>query len=214
MSTTSRKTLIDYILHSGARDKAFKLLALDFYFDDMSLALDVSSQSGILSSLQLFYQYSLLMKDAALDKAPWDSPWLCALFQIERCGEKVRMKPKTAIYEHYKRGSSSTTKVHPKNSARLTKFSREGLCQSLKGLLWERLNTRISEKDRVSSSLSLFDPCHQPALHGTCCSPHDETLFNQRVRFHLQHVVILNNFHAIGLTETPKRMESQRSVIS
>ena len=56
MSTTSRENIIDYILHFDARDKAFKLLALDFYFDDMSLALDVSSQSGILSSLQLFYQ--------------------------------------------------------------------------------------------------------------------------------------------------------------
>ena len=210
MSTTSRETLIDYIPHFDARDKAFKLLALDFYFDDMSLALDRSSQSGILSSLQLFYRYSLLMKDAALDKTPWNSPWLCTLFQIESCGKKVQMKPETAIYEHC---NSSTTNVQSKFSARLTKLPREEFCKSLKRLLWKRLDACISEKDRVSLSLSPFNPCLQPALHGSCCSPHDETLFNQRVRFHLQHVVILNNLHALGLTETHKRMESQRSVI-
>ena len=150
------------------------------------------------------------MKDAALDKTPWNSPWHCSLFQIECCRKKVQMKPETAIYEHC---NSSTTNVPPKSSARLTKLPRDEFCNSLKRLLWERLNARISEKDRVSSSLSLFDPCLQSALHGSCGSPHDETLFNQRVRFHLQHVVILNNLHALGLTETPQRMESQRPVI-
>jgi hypothetical protein len=180
----------------------------------MSSALDVSSQSGILSSLQVFYQYSLLMKDAALDQAPWNSSWLCALFQIEKPGEKVRVKPGTLVYEHCKRGSSSPTKVQSKNSARLTKLSREGFRKNFRCLLWERLKTRISEKDLVSSSLSLFDPCIQPALHGNCPSHHDATLFNQRIHFHLKHVMILDNLHALGLTEGRKRMERQRLVIA
>lgn len=179
MTTTSRQTLVDYILHCDPLDKAIKLLALDFYFDDMSLALDVSSQSGILSSLQIFYQYSLLMKDAALDKAPWNSPWLCALFQIEKHGAKIRVKPGTLVYEHCERGSLSPTKVQLKNSERLIKLSREGFRKNLRCLLWERLNTRISEKDIVSSSPSLFDPCIHPSLHGTCPSHHDEASFNQ-----------------------------------
>ncbi|KAH9075547.1 hypothetical protein EDB83DRAFT_2312005 [Lactarius deliciosus] len=107
MSTTSRKTLASYILRCDPLDRASKLLALDLYFDDMSSALDVSSQSGIVSSLHLFHEYSLLMRDGALDKAPWDSPWLCTLLQIEGDGEDVRMKPGTFLYEGCMRGDSS-----------------------------------------------------------------------------------------------------------
>ncbi|KAI9453668.1 hypothetical protein BJY52DRAFT_1396510, partial [Lactarius psammicola] len=90
-----RKTLAGHILRCDPLDRASKLLALDLYFDDMSSALDVSSQSGIVSSLHLFHEYSLLMRDGALDRAPWDSPWLCTLFQIETDGEDVRTKPGT-----------------------------------------------------------------------------------------------------------------------
>ncbi|KAH8981157.1 hypothetical protein EDB86DRAFT_2835005 [Lactarius hatsudake] len=208
-STTSQKTLADHILHCDPLDKGFKLLALDFYFDDMSSALDVSSQSGFLSSLQLFYEYSLLMRDGALDKAPWNSPWLCTLFQIERYREKVRIKQGTLLYEHYTRGRSSRLKEQ-------IELSRQMFSKSLNRLLWERLNTRISEKDRVSSSLSLFDPCirPQPTLHESCCSDHlDESWFNRRVRFHLQHVMILDNLHAFELTKGPERMESQRRLL-
>ncbi|KAH9016161.1 hypothetical protein EDB85DRAFT_1898307 [Lactarius pseudohatsudake] len=207
-STTPQKTL-DHILRCDPLDRASKLLALDFYFDDMSSALDVSSQSAFLSSLQLFYEYSLLMRDGALDKAPWNSPWLCTLFQIERYGEKVRIKPGTLLYEHCTRGGSSRPKEQIKLSPQM--FSKR-----LNRLLWERLNTRISEKDRVSSSLSLFDPCirPRPILHETCCSDHlDEGWFNRRVRFHLQHVMILDNLHAFELTKGPERMEGQRRLL-
>ncbi|KAH9065009.1 hypothetical protein EDB87DRAFT_1574732 [Lactarius vividus] len=151
-STTSQKTLADHILRCDRLDKALKLLALDLYFDDMCSALDVSSQSGFLSSLQLFYEYSLLMRDAAFDKAPWNSPWLCMLFQIERHGEKVRIKQGTLLYEHCTHGGSSRPKEQ-------IKLSRQMFSKSLNRLLWERLDSRISEKDRVSSSLSLFDLC-------------------------------------------------------
>jgi len=182
----------------------------------MSSALDVSSQSGMVSSLQLFYEYSLLMRDGALDKAQWISPWLCTLFQIERNGENVRTKPGTLMYEHCMQGGSSRPKEQLKYSPLSSfKLSRQKFSKNLNRLLWERLNTRISEKDRVSSRLSLFDPCIQPTLHETCCSHHlDESWFNRRVRFHLQHVMILDNLHAFGLTEGPERMESQRSVIA
>ncbi|KAH9075544.1 hypothetical protein EDB83DRAFT_2515178 [Lactarius deliciosus] len=208
-STTSQTTLADHILRCDPLDKVLKLLALDFYFDDMSSALDVSSQSGFLSSLQLFYEYSLLMRDGALDKAPWNSPWLCTLFQIERYGEKVRIKQGTLLYEYCTRGGSSRPKEQ-------IKLPRQMFSKNFNRLLWERLNTRISEKDRVSSSLSLFDPCiqPQPTLNETCCSDHlDESWFNRRVRFHLQHVMILNNLHAFEHTEGPERMESQRRLL-
>lgn len=189
-------------------------MALDFYFDDMSLALDVSSQCGILSSLQNFYQYSLLMRDAALDKAPWNSSWLCALFQFENHGEKVWMKSGTLVYEHYKRGNSSATTVQAKNSAYIIKVSRAQFRKNLRCLLWERLNTRISEKDIVSLSRSLFEPCIQPTVHETCPSHHDEASFNQRIRLHLKYVMILDNLYAFDPSEDPKHVERQRSVFT
>jgi hypothetical protein len=110
MSTNSRKALANYILRCDPLDKASKLLALDFYFDDMSSALDVSSQAGIVSSLHLFHEYSLLMRDCALEKAPLDSPWFCTLFQIERDGEEVRTMPGTFVYEGSMRRRFATTR--------------------------------------------------------------------------------------------------------
>ena len=180
----------------------------------MSLSLDVSSQSGILSSLQVFYQYSLLMKDAALDKTPWNSPWLRELFQIEKHGEKVWMKSGTLVYEHCKRGNSSAATVQSKNSAHLIKVSRAEFRKNLRCLLWERLNTRISEKDLMSLSSSHFEPCIQPTFHETCPSHYDEDSFNQRIRLHLKYVMILDNLYAFDPTENPKHVERQRSVFS
>ncbi|KAI9453671.1 hypothetical protein BJY52DRAFT_1153029, partial [Lactarius psammicola] len=219
-STTSRETLANHILRCDPfdpLDRKFKLLALDFYFDDISSALDVSSQSGIVSSLHLFHEYSLLMRDAALDRAPWDSPWLCTLFQIEAEGEDVQTKPGTFIYEGSMRGDSPRPEEQLEHSA--LPLPREIISENINRLLWERLNTRILEKDCISSRLSVFNPCIQLTLHGTCYLNHsashhlDDSWFNRRVRFHLQQVMILDNLHAIGHTEFPERMRSQRRLL-
>jgi hypothetical protein len=184
----------------------------------MSSALDVSSQTGIVSSLHLFYEYSLLMRDSAWHKDPWDSPWLPTLFQIENDGEGIRTKPGTFIYEGSMRGDLARPEEQLEHSA--APLSREKFSESINRLLWERLNTRISEKDRVTSRLSIFDPCIQLTIHGTCHLNHsashhlDESWFNRRVRFHLQQIMILDNLHAFGHTEFPERMKSQRSVIA
>ncbi|KAI9453664.1 hypothetical protein BJY52DRAFT_807601 [Lactarius psammicola] len=219
LSMTSRKTLANHILRCDPLDPlggAFKLLALDLYFDDMSSALDVSSQSGIVSSLHLFHEYSLLMRDAALDKAPWDSPGLCTLFQIKKDGEEVQTKPGTFIYEGSMRGGLSRPEEQLEHS--VVSFSREKFSQNINHLLWERLNTRTSEKDRLSR-LSIFDPCIWSTLRRTCHFDHsashhlDNSWFNRRVRFHLQQVMILDNLHAFGRTEFPERIKSQRRLL-
>ncbi|KAI9455099.1 hypothetical protein BJY52DRAFT_1417616 [Lactarius psammicola] len=217
MSTTSRKTLAGHILRCDPLDRASKLLALDLYFDDMSSALDVSSQSGIVSSLHLFHEYSLLMRDGALDRAPWDSPWLCTLFQIETDGEDVRTKPGTFLYENFTRGDPLRPEDQLEHSA--VSLSRETISENINRLLWERLNIRISERDRMSSRLSIFDPCIWTTLQQTCRFDHsashhlDESWFNGRVRFHLQQVMILDNLHAFGRTEFPERIKSQRRLL-
>jgi hypothetical protein len=218
MSTNSRKALANYILRCDPLDKASKLLALDFYFDDMSSALDVSSQAGIVSSLHLFHEYSLLMRDCAWEKAPLDSPWLCTLFQIERDGEEVRVKPGTFLYEGSIRGESPRPEEQLEGSA--ASLSCDNFSENINRLLWERLNTRILEKDRLSSRLSIFDPCIQVTLHRTCGLDHsashrlDESWFNQRVRFHLQQIMILDKFYAFGRTDFGERMPRQRLVIA
>lgn len=237
MSTSSRKTLASHILRGDPPDpldRAFKLLALDLYFDDMPSALDVSSQSGIVTSLHLFNEYSLLMSEGASDKAPWDSPWLCTLLQIEIDGEDIRTKPGTLMYDRSMLNDSSRPKEHSEYSA--VSLSRENFSRKLDRLLWKRLsglhhllleqlNTGVSEKDhvsshRVSSHLSIFDPCTQLTLYGTCRLDHsashslDEHWFNRRVRFRLQHIMILDNIYAFGRTEFPERIKSQRSVIA
>lgn len=183
----------------------------------MSSAMDVSSQPGIVSSLHLFYEYSLLMKDGALDKAPWCSPWLCTLFQIESDGEAVWMKPGTFIYEAFMQVDPPRLDEQLEYSA--ISLSSERFSESINRLLWQRLKTRISEMDGISSRLSFFNPCIQLTIYGTCRLNHsashhlDESWFNRRVRFHLQQVMILDNLYAFGRTEFPERVNNQRSVM-
>jgi hypothetical protein len=221
-STNTQKILSNHVLrHESLRlDKAIKLLALDFLFDDMSTALDVSSQTGIVSSLEHFYEYSVLIKEAALDKSPWDSPWLTKLFQFEKDAEDIRIRPNSFLYKDYKtrRQSPSQSVEHLESrEPSAVSLSREELIQSLRWLLSERLTSRIRAKDRVSSRIRLFDPCIQLILHGTCRGDHtashelDEGWFNRRARFHLQHIMVLDNLHAVDLADNfPARIKSRR----
>lgn len=201
-------------------DKAIRLLALDYLFDDMSLALDVSSQAGIISSLELFYEYSLLIKDAAVDKTPWDSPWLRTLFQFEVEGEGILINPGTFIYEDYGMRGSPPTQPGEHVELSVVSLSREEFTHHLRRLLSRRLHSCIQKKDGMLSRLQLFDPCIQLILHGACRRDHlsahqlDEAWFNRRARFHLQHIMILDNLYAFGLLDDfparAARVKSQR----
>jgi hypothetical protein len=217
-SAKTQKILSNHILrHESLRlDKAIKLLALDFHFDDMSTALDASSQIGIVSSMELFYEYSLLIKDAALDKDPWDSPWLSKLFQFEKDGEDIRIQPDTFLYKNYETGRQSLEHLESREPSAVS-LSREEFIQSLRRLLSERLSSRIRAKDRISSRIRLFEPCIQLIIYGTCRGEHsashelDEGWFNRRARFHLQHIMILDNLHVVDLADDfPTRIKSQR----
>jgi hypothetical protein len=218
-STNNQKILSNHVLRSDCLrlDKAIRLLALDFLFDDMSSALDVSSQTGILSSLELFHEYSSLVRDAALDKTPWDSPWLSTLFQFERDGEGIRIRPGTFTYEDSRTSEPSPTQSLEHLEPSAVSLSREELAHKLSQLLSERLKSRIAAKDSISSRIRLFNPCTQLILYGSCRGDHsgshelDEDWFNRRARFHLQHIMILDNLYAFGLAdEFPTRMKSQR----
>ena len=222
-STNTQKILSNHVLrHESLRlDKAIKLLALDFLFDDVSTALDVSSQTGVVSSLEHFYEYSLLIKDAALDKTPWVSPWLSKLFQFEKVGEDIRIRPDTLLYKDYetkRQSSSQSVEQLESREPSAVSLSREEFILCLRRLLSERLTSRVRAKDRISESsrIRLFDPCIQHILYGTCRGDHtashelDEGWFNRRARFHLQHIMILDNLHAVDLADDfPARIKSQ-----
>jgi hypothetical protein len=215
-STNTQKILSNHVLRCGSLDNAVKLLALDYFFDDMSSALDVSTQSGVVSSLQHFYEYSRLIKDVALDKAPWESLWIFTLFQFEQDGEGIRTRPGTFLHEGIRTSEDSQSSERPEYPA--APLSRDEFANKLSRLLSERLDSRIREKDRVVSRLSLFDPCIQLTLYGKCHGDHprpfshqlDEDWFNRRARFHLQHIMILDNLYAFALADFPTRIKSQR----
>ena len=182
----------------------------------MSSALDVSSQAGIVSTLELFYEYSVLIRDAALHKTPWESPWLITLFQLEKDGEDVLIKPDTFLYEDYKtRGLSPSQSVENLEPTAVS-LSREELTRNFSRLLSERLRSRIAAKDHMSLH-RLFNPCIQHVLYEPCRGGHpashelDESWFNRRIRFHLQHIMILDNLHAFDLVDDfPARIKSRR----
>ena len=221
-SEKAQKILSNHVLRCeslrlDSRARAVRLLAFDYLFDDMSLAFDTSSQHGVVSSLELFHQYSLLIRDVAVDKTPWDSSWLMTLFQLERDGEGIRIRPGTFIYQDYRtRESSSNQSAEDLGHAAVT-LSREEFAQNLGRALSERLYSRIKDKDRTTSRLRLFDPCIQVVVHGSCRGGHsaahelDVSWFNRRARYHLQHIMILDNLYAFGLLDDfPSRVRNQR----
>jgi hypothetical protein len=224
-STTTQKILSNHVLRSESlrSNKAIRLLALDFLFDDMSSSLDVSSQTGIISCLELFNEYSLLIRDAALDKAPWDSPWLSTVFQFAKEGECICIRPDTFLYEGHRTRGPSQTRSKELLEPPAVSLSREDFTHDLSLLLSERLKSRIEDMDLIVandcmlSRLRLFDPCIELILHGTCRRKHsathqlDEGWFNRRARFHLQRIMILDNLHAFDpLGDSRSRIWSQR----
>ena len=203
-SKTTQRILSNHVLRSESLkpNKAIRLLALDYLFDDMSSALDMSSQEATISSLELFYEYSRLIRDAALDKAPWSSPWLTTLFQFEKNGEDIHIMPETALYEDHRERETSPGQSTDLQETSPVSLSREEFTRNLCMFLSERLTSRRETKARLLSRLHLFDPCIQVALRRTCRSDHsashqlDKEWFNRRARFHLLQIMILENLHA------------------
>ena len=215
-STIVQNVCSYHVLCRNSPHKAVKLLVLDYVFDDMSSALDVSSQEAIIFSLQLFYEYSLLIRDAALPQTTWKPLPISTLFQFEMDGKGVRTQPGTFLHKH------TRTSEHSQSSERLelqtVSLPRDVFANKFSRLLSKRLESRIKDKDRVVSRLSLFDPCISHALHGTCRGDHpgpvchqlDEDWFNRRVRIHLLQILILDNFYAFGFADSRTRIRSQR----
>jgi hypothetical protein len=216
-SIDTQKILSNHVLRCDSLDHAVKLLALDYFFDDMSSALDLSSQPGVVSSLELFYEYSRLIKDVGLNKAPWESSWISTLFQFEEDGEGIRTRPGTFVHEDIKTSGYSESSEPPEHPT--VSSSREEFSNKLSRLLSERLYSRIPlmNKDRTMPRLSLFDPCIHFVLHGACGGHQspishelDESWFNRRARFHLQQIMILDNFYAFGVVDFRTRIRGQR----
>jgi len=221
-SAKAYKILSNYVLRCeslklDSQARAVRLLAFDYVYDDVSLSFDTSSQDGVVSSMELFQQYSLLIRDVAVDKTPWDSPWLMTLFQFERDGENVRIRPGTFLYQDYRtREPSPYQSAEDLGHATVT-LSREEFAQNLSHALSVRLYSRIKDKDRTMSRLRLFDPCIPIVVHGSCRGGHsaahelDVAWFNRRARYHLHHIMILDNLYAFGLLDDfPSRVRNQR----
>ena len=221
-SEKAQKILCNHVLRCeslslDSQARAVRLLAFDYIFDDVSLAFDISSQDGVVSSMELFHQYSLLIRDVAIDKTPWDSSWLMTLFQFEKDGEGVRIRPGTFLYQDYRAREPSPNQSAEDLGHGAVTLSREAFAQNLSRALSERLYPRIKDKDRTTARLRLFDPCIPVIVHGACRGGHsfvhhlDVAWFNRRARYHLQHIMILDNLYAFGLLDDfPARMRNQR----
>ncbi|KAI0258663.1 hypothetical protein BC834DRAFT_696808 [Gloeopeniophorella convolvens] len=197
----------NFVLLGSGLDKALGLMALDFLFDDIPAAIDTSSQSSLISSLQLLHRYSALIREAALHEAPWSSEsWLPLLFQFRQDGEGIRVKPRSFLYTS-EAGST---------------LSREDFSRTLQTSLFNRLRTRVEQAEKIIARVSIFDLCMQMVLHGRCHVTHEgvvahelgEGWYNRRIRFHLLRIMVSDNLLTISVTDDfPSRIRTQRTLL-
>lgn len=201
------KSLVS-ILRRHQVDKAVKLFALDRLFDDISFIVGDSPQQDALSILDLFHQYSIMMREAASERSPWEVPWLCALFQFKKDEVRIDVRRGTFLFDHLK---ANKTLGNAGGSLLLGEFVR-----NMKRVLIERLWTRTLKEYRGSAKLSVFNPYLQFVSdkngQRSCPGPRQDhgNWFNHRVRVHLQRIIILDTY-GISTKGSPfARMEYQR----
>jgi hypothetical protein len=195
------------ILRRQQVDKAVKLFALDCLFDDISIIVDDSPQHDAPSTLDLFRQYSLMMREAASERNPWEVPWFRALFQFKKKdGDRVRIDIRrgTFLFEHFQ--ASKTLGDAAGGSLLLGEFVR-----NMKRGLVDRLRTRTLKEERVFAELSLFNPyirrwfVSDEKGQRNPPGPRQDNgnWFNHRVRVHLQRIMILDTLYGIGPKGNP-----------
>jgi len=202
------KSLVS-ILRRRQDDKAVKLFALDRLFDDISIVVGDSPQHDALSILDLFHQYSLMMREAASERSPWEVQWLRALFQFKKDGERMDIRRGTFVFDHLQ---ANKTLGDAGGSLLLSEFVR-----NMKRVLIERLWTRtLKEDDLGFAKLSVFNPYLQFVSdkngQRSCPGPRQErgNWFNHRVRVYLQRIMILDTYGISAKGGPFARMEYQR----
>jgi len=195
------------ILRRDQGDKAVRLFALDCLFDDISIIVGNSPQHEAPSTLDLFHRYSLMVREVASERSPWEVPWFCALFQFKKKdgdGVRIDIRRGTFLFNHLQ---ASKTLSDAGGSMLLGEFVR-----NMKRVLVDRLRTRTMKVDRVFAELSLFNPYIRfvpRSLPGP--RQDDGNWFNHRVQVHLQRIMILDTLCSIGPGGSPSaRMKHQR----
>jgi hypothetical protein len=193
-------------------DKAVKLFALDCLFDDISTIVGKNPQHDAPSTLDLFRQYSLMMREAASERRPWEVSWYCVLFQFKKKdgdGVRIDIRRGTFLFDHLQ---ASKTLGNAGGFPLLGEFVR-----NMKLVLVDRLRTRTLKVVRYFSKLSLFNPYirYVSDKNGQRSTPDPQkdngNWFNHRVRVHLQRIMILDNLYSIDPKGTPSAwMKYQR----
>ena len=190
-SPTSEKDLVN-ILHRPDIDNALKLWALDHLSNNVLSILNDPTEPGILAA-KLLQRYSALIKEVTSHKAPWKVPWICALFHIKEDGAHIQITPATFLHD-----ALGTTKSSKSAGISGALLSHNEFGNILRRHLAGRLRAHIMV-DRISSC-----PCVQFGSHENCHEGFPDThqpynsWFNQRVRFHLLRIMILDEFYSIS----------------
>jgi hypothetical protein len=205
-SPAFEKSLVDILLSQNL-NKAVKLFALDRLFDDISVIVRNTPQSKAMSILDLFRQYSLIMIEAASEKTPWEVPWFRALFQFKKDGVRIDLQPATFLFDsiHTNQAAGGSGK---------SPLLLGGFVKNMRRLLLDRLSTRTTEEERIFAGLSRFNPYIHfvPITNNLGNQPgsqrSDEIWFNDRIRVHLQRIMILDNLY--GTNSASSRCVSTR----
>lgn len=193
-------------------DKAMKLFALDCLFDDISIIVGGNSpQHDTPSIMDLFHQYSLMMREAASERSPLEVLWYCALFQFkkkDRDGVRIDIRRGTLLFDHLQARKTSAVAG---GSLLLREFVRNMKC-----VLVDRLHARTLKADRNFAKLPLFNPyirfASEEKGHRRPPGPRQDygNQFNQRVQVHLRWIMILDTLYGINSGSPCAWMKHQR----
>jgi hypothetical protein len=165
----------------------------------------------------MFYAYTRPLHDIASLVDPCNNQGVQQLFAFQALREDVfSIFPCAFLYREV--ANQQVLFFQEKDGKR--SVSRRDLSHVLKNALGERLRARVMEENDICRRMRVFSPCLY-ALLGTCTRPEcprdhpdpaklNPDWYNDRVRIHLQQILIFQNLHFVNLG--PERGKQQMYV--
>lgn len=200
-------------------NKPAALLCLDHVYS-YPFGFQETTFEETISALEIFHAYASLLHDVAFTPEPCREGIIQRLFAFSPEREDRFLVHKgTFLYNAIAKQEVQFSEANHD----IQLVSQTELSQAFKNSVSERLRRRVMEENEVCRSAKIFSPCLY-ALEGSCQRSTSECprihvdparlnqkWYNDRVRIHLQQILIFQTLHSVYLEE---RWWQQRYMIN